>query len=262
MKKEKGYKIAVLVLSAVVITETFFLIGLLSKQPKKSVKPAVSAAKGRIAIVIDDWGYNLNNLSLAGQIKLPFTASVLPNLGYSRDVSEELLSRGVEIILHLPMESKERNRQEKNTVLVSLKEAPIVKIIDEDLESIMYAKGVSNHQGSMATENSKTMEIVLKELKRRNLFFLDSFVTARSVCFGLSRKIGVPYAKRDIFLDNRDDPAYIKEQINKLKLRAKSRGSAIGIGHDRKATLEVLKEAMPQLEKEGYKLVFLSELVR
>jgi polysaccharide deacetylase 2 family uncharacterized protein YibQ len=39
-------------------------------------------------------------------------------------------------------------------------------------------------------------------------------------------------------------------------------GSAVGIGHDRKITLEVLRDVMPQLAKEGYKLVFVSELAQ
>lgn len=261
MKREKKYKLAVLVLSGIVIIETFFLIGLLSKAPKKPVRPAVAAVKGKIAIVLDDWGYNLNNLPIIEKIKLPITASVLPNLNYSREVAEELHSRGFEIMLHLPMEPKEKYRLEKNTIMTSWREAAINKIIDEDLDSIVYAKGINNHMGSRATENSKTMEIVFKKLKKRNLFFLDSMVTSSSVCYNLARKMGLSYAKRDIFLDNKEYPAYIKEQINKLKLRAKSRGAAIGIGHDRKTTLEVLSEVMPQLEKEGYKLVFLSELV-
>jgi len=72
----------------------------------------------------------------------------------------------------------------------------------------------------------------------------------------------VPYAKRDIFLDNIEDTPYIKDQLNKLKAKARMYGYAIGIGHDRPVTLAVLKEAIPQLKKEGYKFVFVSELVR
>lgn len=263
MQKEKAYRLAVIILSAIVAVESIFLVIFLSRNPKKPSKstavPVVTRAK--IAIVLDDWGYNLNSLPIIEKIKLPLTASVLPNLSYSREVAEELHSRGFEIILHLPMEPKEAYHLEKNTIMTSWNEASINKIIDEDLGNIVYAKGINNHMGSRATENSRTMEIVFKKLKKRSLFFLDSLVTSSSVCYNLSRKIGLPYARRDIFLDNKEDPVYIKEQINKLKLRAKEKGSAIGIGHDRKVTLEVLKEVMPELEKEGYKLVYLSELV-
>lgn len=262
MRGEKRYKIAVWILAAVVVTETFFLIGVLSRLPKKPVAVPAAAVKGRIAIVLDDWGYNLNNIPAVDEIKHPFTAAVLPNLPYSRQVAQELQARGAEIILHLPMESKEKRRLEKNTILVSSGEKAIKGIIEEDLLSIIYAKGVSNHMGSRATESARTMEIVLKELKKRGLYFLDSFVTTKSVCASLARKLGIVFGKRDIFLDNKEDAVYIKGQLDKLKLRARSKGNAIGIGHDRKITLEVLKEAMPQMEKEGYKLVLLSEVVK
>ncbi|MCM8780086.1 MAG: divergent polysaccharide deacetylase family protein, partial [Candidatus Omnitrophica bacterium] len=62
--------------------------------------------------------------------------------------------------------------------------------------------------------------------------------------------------------DNESDPAYIRAQLQELKDLAQSRGWAIGIGHARKATLEVLKEEMPKLQKEGFKFVKISELVK
>ena len=112
------------------------------------------------------------------------------------------------------------------------------------------------------------MRIILAELKLRNLFFLDSFSTNKSVCSKIAKAIGVRYAQRDIFLDtpsfrlnNKEQRAYIEGQLDKLGRIAIQRGYAIGIGHDRKTTLEVLRDAIPQLEKRGIKFVFLSELV-
>jgi hypothetical protein len=106
------------------------------------------------------------------------------------------------------------------------------------------------------------MSIVFKQLKKKGMYFLDSFVSGNSVCLALARKMQVDFAKRDIFIDNQNDPDDIKSQIFKLKLKARIYGQAIGIGHDHKITLDVLKEVMPELEKQGYKFVFLSELVR
>ena len=258
MKKDLGYKIAIGVLAIIIILEWVFII----TRPK-IVPPRIPVAvKGKIAIVIDDWGYNLNNLHMLGQIKEPLTCSVLPNLIYSRRVAEELHSRGFQIILHLPMEPHEKYKLEKDTILTSMDEATIRDIVDRDLASIVYAKGVSNHMGSRATEDTRTMEIVFKELKKRRLYFLDSLVSAESICFELAHKMGLGFAKRGVFLDNEEEPRYIRQQLYKLKLKAKIYGHAIGIGHDRKITLEVLKETMPELEKEGYKFVFLSELVK
>ena len=257
----RRYKIAILILSLLVVIEGVLLISLWVSRPKRIIKiPKIPI--GKIAIVIDDWGYNLNNLYLLDQIKYPFTVSILPRLDYSKRVATELNRRGVQIILHLPMEPHEKFRLEKNTILTSMDEETIRNIIVQDLADIHYAQGVSNHMGSKATEDLRTMGIVLKELKKRNLFFLDSLVSSKTICSSLAAKLGVGFVKRDVFLDNREDPEYIKGQIYKLKKKAQTFGYALGIGHDRKITLEVLKETMPELEREGYKLVFVSELVK
>ncbi|MFH1269825.1 MAG: divergent polysaccharide deacetylase family protein [Candidatus Omnitrophota bacterium] len=261
MRRYPVYKILTFILLPALIIETILLIHLWMGRPGKAVKiPPIK--KGRIAIVIDDWGYNQDNLVLLDQIKYPLTVSVLPRLDYSKAVAEEVHKRGLQVILHLPMEPHEKYRLEKNTILISMDEQEIRNIIEQDLADIRYAAGVSNHMGSKATEDSRTMGIVFKELKRRGLFFLDSFVSSRTICSGLAEKLDLSFAKRNIFLDNKEDPAYIKGQIYKLKRKAEARGYAIGIGHDRKNTLEVLKEIMPELAKEGYKFVFVSELVK
>jgi hypothetical protein len=160
------------------------------------------------------------------------------------------------------MEPKEKYNLEKNTILTSMSKEQVANAISQDLASLVYAKGVSNHMGSMATSDIKTMEIVLRELKRRGLYFLDSYVVTQSICQELALNIGVRFAKRDVFLDNSNDPKYIREQIKKLTAKARLRGYAIGIGHDRRNTLQVLKEVLPELEREGYKFVFVSELAR
>jgi polysaccharide deacetylase 2 family uncharacterized protein YibQ len=254
----RKYLIIIILIAAITL---IILIVALRKPALKIHKIPVSF-KGKIAIVIDDWGYNLNNMPIVDGINHPFTASILPNLKYSKDVAAKLHARGFEIILHLPMEPREKYGLEKNTIRTSLDKAGIIKAINDDLANIFYAKGVSNHMGSRATEDTRTMTVVFKELKSRHLFFLDSFVNPSSVCREVAVKVGIPFAKRDIFLDNKADKTYIEQQINKLKSRARNKGWAIGIGHDRKTTLEVLKKVMPDLAKEGYKLVFVSELVK
>ena len=91
---------------------------------------------------------------------------------------------------------------------------------------------------------------------------MDSVVTPYSVCEVLAEREGVRFAQRDIFLDNQADYKYIAGQLQALVKKALKNGYAIGVGHDRALTLEVIKDYAPQLEKEGVKLVFLSELVR
>ncbi|MDD4938777.1 MAG: divergent polysaccharide deacetylase family protein [Candidatus Omnitrophica bacterium] len=258
--REARYKKIVWALSFLVFIESSALIFLFIKLHKKA--PRAAAIKGKIAIVLDDWGYNNDNLDTAARIKYPFTASVLPGLPYSRAVAQELNKNGVELLLHLPMEPKEKYNLEKNTIKSSMDKQSIARILERGLADIQYARGVNNHMGSKVTEDYKTIGVILSELKKRRLFFLDSLVTSQSVCQEAAQKARVGFAKRDIFLDNTDEPQYIKGQLSKLKKKARLHGSAIAIGHDRKNTLEVLEQEMPKLEKEGYKLVFVSELIK
>ena len=238
MRRRSNFKTATWILSCLVIVQTviIFLLAASRQQPnrqqpkkvlpKKTVHKAVVPSKGKIAIVLDDFGYNMNNLPLLKFIKEPLTVSILPNLAYSQTVAEKLSALGFEVILHLPLEPKEKYRLEKDTILISMKEQKIRGILSRALENVPFVKGVSNHMGSRATEDERTMSIILDELKKRKLYFLDSLVTGASVCSSLSKKIGVRFAQRNIFLDNEQDADYIKQQLDKLKNKAERLGQA------------------------------------
>ena len=264
--KNKTFAILAAILSLLVFIG-LILVPLQKKVPVKkiSVKKApvkkTLPVRGRIAIVVDDWGYSLKNLALVEQIKQPLTCAILPGLKNSNLVMQQLNNLGFEIILHLPMEPKEKYALEKNTITLGMNAAAIEKIFTKDLLSVNLAKGISNHMGSRITENIKSSTLVMLEAKKRKLYFFDSFVTNQSVCPDIAGKIKIRFAKRDVFLDNQDDFEYIKGQLIKLKYLAARQGSAIGIGHDRKNTLLVLHEMLPAMEKEGYKFVFLSGVV-
>jgi polysaccharide deacetylase 2 family uncharacterized protein YibQ len=257
MKKFNPTKIVIFLLLIIVIFQWGMITRLL--KPRIAKKQPMEL-KGKIAIVIDDWGYNQNNLASLKKIPYPLTIAVLPNLSYSYQVSEALHNLGKEIILHLPLEPREKYRLEQNTVLAGMSESQIRKIVSEDLSSLPFVKGVSNHMGSKATEDARTMRIVFDELKKKNLYFLDSFVSTKSICANIAGEKKLLFAKRDIFLDNKEESSYIKSQLNKLKKKATKYGQAIGIGHDKKITLQVLNEMMPELEKEGFSFIFVSDL--
>jgi len=256
MKNKNIYLPALLSLIVVVI----IILALPIKKPKK--EPLFKPVIGKIAIVLDDWGYTLNNVKLIEEINAPLTIAVLPGLAYSKKISYDLSKKGFEVILHLPMEPKEGYALEKETITTSMKEEEIKRIINQDLSGLYNVKGVSNHMGSKATSDKRTMEIVLSEIKKRNLFFLDSYVISTSKAREITASYGLRFAKRDIFLDNESSLNYIRKQLYKLRDLAKANGFAIGIGHDRKNTLIVLKEMIPILEKEGYKFVLISEIAR
>jgi hypothetical protein len=272
----KYYKITVFLLF--LVTTCFLIFQVVSKHqnPLKqhefvveqvSVKPGPMSPKGKIAIVLDDWGYNSSDLELLFKIKCPITVAVLPNLRYSEQVAKDAREKGYQVILHLPLESKSNKAPEKDTIYCTRSDDEVIKSLRMSLKSVPGISGVNNHQGSKATEDTRIMRIILTELKNQKLFFLDSLTTNKSVCATIAGEIGLEHAKRDVFLDeppsrleDTEQALYVQKQLYKLSDLAIQKGYAIGIGHDKKITLEVIKDMIPQLEKKGIEVVSISAL--
>ena len=195
MKRHPSTNIFPIVLILAVVISVFIIM--LHRAPTRQLK------QPEIAFVIDDWGYNLNNIDSLFQIERPVTLAILPHLRYSEDIARKVEKSGKEydVILHLPLESKSDKTPEHDTIRRNMKKDRVLAILKDDIEGMPGIIGVSNHQGSRATENKEIMRIILEELKKRGLFFLDSRTTSVSVCGNIAEKIGLKYAERDIFLD-------------------------------------------------------------
>lgn len=250
-----------LVISIAIFVGIIVIIFSLTRQ-----KVAKEPAKPKVAIVIDDWGYNLRYLNLLKQIEVPVTISILPNLRYSSRVAEEACAQGKEVILHLPLEPETKGRDyiglEQHTITTEMSKDEIIDTFERAFSSLPYIKGVSNHMGSRATTDSQVMSLIFGELKKRKLFFLDNLVTDKSICKQLAKKMRVKFASRDIFLDNSDNAEYIKGQFSRLIEFAKSTGYAVGIGHAKPATLKVFKDMLLKMQDKGIDFVFVSDLVK
>lgn len=231
---------------------------------KPVVKPKPKEILGKIVLVLDDWGYNLKNRSFITDNDFHVTISILPFKPYSTHIAQLAYHKNKDVIVHMPMEPKNKESYglEQKTLLVGMDKKTVVRLLDSALEVVPYAKGMSNHMGSKATEDARLMTIILEYLKAKQLFFLDSIVTPRSVVRNLSKNYHVAFAERQVFIDNESDPDYIRGQLLELARLARRRGVAIGIGHDRPSTTAVLKEVIPEFEQKGYQFVNLSEILK
>ena len=224
---------------------------------------APTVAKPKMAIILDDWGNNFSLTKNAVEIDRPLTLSILPHLAKSKQIAEEAYAHGLGVMLHMPMEPKNQNeRMEPHTILTTTPDAEIVQYLDLALASIPHVQGVNNHQGSKATSDLRVMKTVFGHLKKTELFFVDSYVIATSVAAKTAKEEGVRSAKRDIFLDNINKPEPIKEELRKAIQIAQKHGQVVVIGHDRKTTLQTIKEMVPEIEAAGVHLVLAKELVQ
>jgi polysaccharide deacetylase 2 family uncharacterized protein YibQ len=217
-----------------------------------------------VAIVIDDLGQDLaparDILSLPGKI----TFAVMPGLAQSRKVAELARQNRREVLLHLPMEPKDRNmKTSPGTLRSDMTPMDFLSTLSDDVASVPGAVGVNNHEGSALTENKEAMKFLMAELKARNLLFLDSLTGPKSVAYATAKEFGLKAAKRDVFLDNEGDNAvYIGKQLEELARIAKERGHAIGIGHPHPATISALRKWLNEADRQGITIVPVSRLMQ
>ncbi|MCK4648374.1 divergent polysaccharide deacetylase family protein, partial [bacterium] len=221
--------------------------------------------KARVAIIIDDLGMGGRATRELLSINRPLNFSILPFLPHSKATAIKAKKKGFLIMLHLPMEPKGYPAPDKDpgkgAILMSTPRKEIAEIIAQDLSNIPYIQGVNNHTGSRLTEDKEMMSLILKELKKRNLFFVDSKTSPNSVAYREARKLGLKCGERDVFLDNEIDFDYIKGQIRLLARIALKEGQAIGIGHAHSLTARAIRESIPELENQGIEFVLVSELL-
>jgi hypothetical protein len=215
----------------------------------------------RIALIIDDAGYDLERAMELLNLRRPMSISILPKLKYSTHIAEIAHEMGVEVMMHQPMESERKLRRSPGFVTAAMTEKDMWWIFDRNLESIPHVVGVNNHQGSNMTADRDAMASVMRYLAEKDLFFIDSRTTGATVAYRTAIEFEIPAAQNDMFLDNEKDVEYIKGRIRLLMEEAKKKGRAIGICHVHPKTTEALFEMLPIIEEEGIALVFASDML-
>ena len=220
-------------------------------------------AVAKVAIVIDDFGYDGRLARRFLQIDAPLSYSVLPNGTFSKSIAQRVRRAGCELLLHLPMEPKGYPEVDPGigALLTEMTDMELVAALRKNLDSLPQVKGVNNHMGSEFCENAKKLRLVMRELKNRGLFFVDSRTTSRTQAYRVAQEEEVLSAERNVFLDNIQSTQAVRRQLKKLIQLAKLKGQAIGIAHPHEVTLKVLKEDIPKLSSKGVELVPVSQLV-
>lgn len=215
----------------------------------------------RIALVIDDLGKSLDSLRPLEGLGVPVTYAVLPFQEQTAQVAAELRQRGAEILLHLPMEPKNGENPGPGALLQGMSDDELRQRTLDALRAVPGAVGVNNHMGSLLSAQEGPMSAVLGVLAERHLFFLDSRTSAESVGYRLATGLGIPAAERQVFLDGDPSPEAIQAQFQRLLALARTRGSAVAIGHPFPSTLAVLENEVPKAKAEGYEFVPVSYLL-
>ena len=218
---------------------------------------------GKLAVIVDDCGYDIKSVRRLTDVGLPFSYAILPYKDFSNDALEVIKSTGNVPMLHLPMEPSNRSAMSEGsrTILTDMKEKEIRAMTKKAIESLPGIMGVNNHQGSKATSDKRVMETVLREVKKNDLFFVDSKTISTSIARDMAREMGVKTARNDVFLDNSKDVEEIRAQVYKAIEMAEKNGSAIAICHARPATVAMWEKYANEFRKSGVKFVHVTEVL-
>ena len=230
---------------------------------KVQEKPESRKYSGKLAVIVDDCGYDMSSVRTLLNTGLPLNFAVLPYKPYSSDVLEMIKSDGRVAMLHLPMEPMDRSAMSEgsSTICTDMSKDKILELTRKAINSLPGVSGVNNHQGSKATADSATMTTVLQELRNQDLFFVDSRTSSKSVARDKAVAMGVPTARNDIFLDNSSDVQAIRKQIYKAMDIAEKNGSAIAICHARPNTAKAWSMYAEEIKNTGIELVPITDLL-
>ena len=218
----------------------------------------------QVAIVIDDLGYNQTNAELFLKLPQKITYAIFPHLPLSRSLGEKFSENGKEIIIHLPMEALDNEQNNNETLILKTgdDEARVNDIIKRAITNLPTAKGLNNHKGSKATQDSKLMRKLMLALKNSNLLFLDSVTSDQSQAYHIAQEIGLVSFQRDVFIDGDSSVEYIQKRLWEAVSIAKKRGYSIAIGHVKPQTYQALSTFFRSFNDPEIEFVFLSELIQ
>ena len=233
---------------------------------EKAVPPPLPEQSGsgdesggrHVAVIIDDIGYDLRLAEELARIEAPIAFAVLPHTPHAREAARLLHAAGKEILLHLPMEPRSYpgNDPGKGALFVRMDPEEIRSRIEADLAVVPHVSGVNNHMGSRFMEDEAGLSVVMQELAKRGLFFVDSVTTDHSRARSAAARVGVRYVARSLFIDH--TPGYPAALATLVQPPARGRERTtplLMIGHPRPETLRALGDALPLWRDEGVRVV-------
>ena len=181
-----------------IIATLIILVSLLSTRslyaetmPENTMRIALPS----ISIIIDDIG-DSHRLGLrAAKLPKEVALSILPHTPFSRAIANFAHSRGMDIMLHQPMESKANVRLlGPGALLQKMDRQQFSRILEKNINAVPYVIGINNHMGSLLTQKSAPMSWTMQFLKDHDLFFLDS----RTSKYSQAEYIAQQLARREL----------------------------------------------------------------
>ncbi|MFC1503796.1 divergent polysaccharide deacetylase family protein [Spirochaetota bacterium] len=207
----------------------------------------------RVAIILDDAGGRQAYQDKIRLLSRSITISFLPNMPGVKETAREYSDMGFPVIAHIPFEPFDPGKMEVKDIFLLTTDNQKLLQLKMDLyidQNLPFIRGCNNHMGSAFTSDRDAMERFVEIVKRKKLFFIDSWTSETSIAYEIMRDHGVPTARNSIFLDNKNNYTYISSQFERGIRKARRKGKAIMIGHiTMEATIDVLLDKVAEYEE-------------
>jgi polysaccharide deacetylase 2 family uncharacterized protein YibQ len=215
----------------------------------------------RLVIIIDDMGHNLargrDALSLPGKLNF----AVIPYTRYGAELAQSAHQNGKEVLVHVPMSTEEPVPLGKGGLTAQLSRKEFRETLSAALGQIPHAQGINNHMGSGLTQKRLQMSWLMQELRKREMYFVDSRTSQNTIAATVAGEFNVPHLSRHVFLDNDRNVKEIDARFKETLLLAQRYGIAVAIGHPYPETINYLRDALLTVHDMGIHPVFVSEVL-
>jgi polysaccharide deacetylase 2 family uncharacterized protein YibQ len=219
----------------------------------------------RLALLVDYFGSpNSAESQTLMEIGRGLSVAILPHTTGARDFADRCRTRGIEVLVNLPMEGLDYPRLDPGpgAILVDMAPGDIAKSVERAFDQIGGASGVHTYLGELAVEDRDVMRAVLQKVAERHAYFVESTASSFSVVRETAAQVGAASLK---LRDEIDAPgvkeARVRRNLAALAEEAQERGVAVGLIHPYPATVAALKSLLPEWQRNGIELVPLSEIV-
>lgn len=229
--------------------------------PKPASPVWAHQGKPLISIVIDDLGNKPSAVTRLMALPAKTTLAFLPYPEATPNLAAQAKAKDFEIFLHMPMQPKGAQDPGPDALAVDLSENEIAKRLRVALARVPGAVGVNNHMGSAFTSDRDGMDVVLREVGRRGLVFVDSRTTSSSIASQSAATNGAAFTTRDIFIDHDPSAKAIAKQIAQIEAIARIHGAVVAIGHPYDTTLEALERWIPRAIARGFEFAPVRDVI-
>lgn len=259
-KKVKTAKTANLAIKKFTKRHCLFAFGFLFSIFLIQIQQAQAAT---INIIIDDLGYakTMDKKFLDLDYE-NISYSFLPDAYFTPSLVNYAFQKSKTILIHMPMQAIGKVGEEESTLKVGMSDSEIYQKLDFAFSRVPNALGLNGHQGSLFTADRKSMQILMKWLDAKGLYFIDSRTTKDTQAAKVAQEFGVPNISRQVFLDHKSDEASIRKEWQRLIKIAQKYGNAVAIGHPNSTTLKVLQEELPKLKQKNISIASLGFSIR